>query len=86
MSQQQNGEVETLKVIMKACIILHNMIVEDERNEQNIDCNYDAIEESLRLAVSHERAPELYEFIQNHHYIRDRQTHSQLQADLVEHL
>ncbi|CAL5413495.1 unnamed protein product [Camellia sinensis] len=79
-------KVETLKVIMKACIILHNMIVEDERNEKNIDCNYDAIEESLPLVVSHERTPELYEFIQNHHHIRDRQTHSQLQADLVEHL
>ncbi|CAL5402850.1 unnamed protein product [Camellia sinensis] len=79
-------KVETLKVIMKACIILHNMIVEDERNEQNIDCNYDAIDETLPPAVSHERTPELYDFIQNHHRIRDRQTHSKLQADLVEHL
>ena len=79
-------KVETLKVIMKACIILHNMIVEDERNEQNIDCNYEAIDETLPPAVSHERTPELYDFIQNHHRIRDRQTHSKLQADLVEHL
>ncbi|XP_028068936.1 uncharacterized protein LOC114271522 [Camellia sinensis] len=79
-------KVETLKVIMKACIILHNMIVEDERNEQNIDSNYDAIDETLPPAVSHERTPELYDFIQNHHRIRDRQTHSKLQADLVEHL
>ncbi|KAL7176778.1 hypothetical protein ACSBR2_030179 [Camellia fascicularis] len=71
---------------MKACIILHNMIVDDERNEQNIECNYDTIDETLPLTVSHERTPELYEFIQNHHRIRDRQTHSKLQADLVEHL
>ena len=77
---------ETLSDIMKACIIMHNMIVEDEREIGQLDFNYDMIEENQLVSVSHERTPELYEFIQTHHQIRDRQTHSQLQADLVEHL
>ncbi|XP_028110651.1 uncharacterized protein LOC114309152 [Camellia sinensis] len=77
---------ETLKDIMKACIILHNMIIENKQNVNNIDFNYDAIDGSPPLSVSHKCTSELYEFIQNHHYIRDRQTHSKLQEDLIEHL
>ena len=77
---------ETLNYIMKACIIMHNMIIEDERYGGQPDFNYDVIDENQHVHVSHERTSELYEFIQTHHQIRDRQTHSQLQADLVEHL
>ena len=77
---------ETLNYIMKACIIMHNMIIEDERYGGQLDFNYDVIDENQHVHVSHERTSELYEFIQTHHQIRDRQTHSQLQADLVEHL
>ncbi|KAF8400427.1 hypothetical protein HHK36_013725 [Tetracentron sinense] len=78
---------ETLKDIMKACIIIHNMIVEDERDFNGAkDFNYDAIDESPHAPVSHERTTELMEFIRGIHRIRDRGTHSQLQSDLVEHL
>ncbi|KAF8393073.1 hypothetical protein HHK36_021314 [Tetracentron sinense] len=78
---------ETLKDIMKACIIIHNMIVEDERDVNGAeDFNYDAIDESPHAPVSHERTTELMEFIRGIHRIRDRGTHSQLQSDLVEHL
>ncbi|XP_020242995.1 uncharacterized protein LOC109821221 [Asparagus officinalis] len=79
-------EDERKKNIMQACIIMHNMIVEDERNDDYIDFTYDAAEEAPTISVSHERTIDLCEFIQNHHRIRDRQTHSQLQLDLVEHL
>lgn len=78
---------ETLKDIMKACIILHNMIIEDERELVGLDYDYDTTDKSPPPAtVSHERTTELCEFIQMHRRIRDRETHSQLQVDLVEHL
>ena len=77
---------ETLNDIMKACIIMHDMIIEDERHGDQPDFNYDVIEENQPIHVSHERTRELYEFIRTHHQIRDWQTHSQLQADLVKHL
>ncbi|XP_028106044.1 uncharacterized protein LOC114305092 [Camellia sinensis] len=76
-----------LKYIMKACIILHNMIIEDERDDNGVkDFNYDQIDDSPHVTVLQERTTELMAFIQCHHNIRDRQTHSHLQSDLVEHL
>ncbi|XP_028075495.1 uncharacterized protein LOC114277752 [Camellia sinensis] len=76
-----------LKYIMKACIILHNMIIEDERDDNGVkDFNYDQIDDSPHVTVLQERTIELMEFIQCHHNIRDRQTHSHLQSDLVEQL
>ncbi|RWR76319.1 putative nuclease HARBI1 [Cinnamomum micranthum f. kanehirae] len=76
---------QTLHHIMKACI-MHNMIVEDECNK-SLPPNYDAREgECCDLAVSRDHTAEFQDFIQNHLRIRDKRTHSQLQADLVEHL
>nr|AAS07307.1 hypothetical protein [Oryza sativa Japonica Group] len=73
-----------LKEIMIACIILHNMIVEDEKDDEGLDYNYD--DEGERVTPLHTPIAELQDFIQNHHNIRNRQTHSQLQEDLVDHL
>ncbi|CAL5373544.1 unnamed protein product [Camellia sinensis] len=76
-----------LKYIMKTCIILHNMIIEDERDDNGVkDFNYDQIDDSPHVTVLQERTTELMKFIQCHHNIRDRQTHSHLQSDLVKHL
>jgi hypothetical protein len=69
--------------IMMACIIMYNMIVEDE-SEENNDFNYDQMGE--RVIVSHDDAPELDAFITNYHKIKDKETHTQLQEDLIEHL
>ncbi|XP_028116650.1 uncharacterized protein LOC114314374 [Camellia sinensis] len=80
-------DLQTLTDIMKACVILHNMIIEDERDdggEQNID--YEQIDKIPLSQVSLERTPDIMEFIQQHRRIRDRETHSRLQSDLVEHL
>ncbi|XP_060673909.1 uncharacterized protein LOC132804044 [Ziziphus jujuba] len=77
---------ETLKDIMKACIILHNMIVEDEQHDIYLDYYYDALDATLTISVSHEPTIELLNFIQRHHLIRDRNIHSQLQQDLIEHI
>ncbi|XP_062154342.1 uncharacterized protein LOC133862526 [Alnus glutinosa] len=78
---------ETLTYIMKACIIIRNMIVEDERNTDDAsDIDYEQIDETPYIQISHEHTPGFLEFIKRHVNIRDRQTHSQLQSDLIEYL
>ena len=70
---------ETLQDIMKACVILHNMIVEDERDvNEAVELDYEQ--------MSWEHTNEFIEFIEIHQCIRDHEIHSQLQTDLVEHL
>ena len=78
-------KLEVLKDIMKACIILHNMIVEDERNANELDFTYDTMDESPTVVVIPERSSELLQFINTQHCIRDKEIHSKLQADLVKH-
>ena len=78
---------KTLHDIMKACIILHNIIIEDERDEaETVDLDYEQIDEILCTPMSLELTNEFMEFIQVHQCIRDREVHSQLQMNLVEHL
>jgi hypothetical protein len=80
-------QIETLKDIMTACIILHNMIIEDERHIDEVERgDYQQFNETTLDPVSHAPTLEFMDFIQRHHQIRDRETHSQLQSDLVEHL
>uniref|UniRef100_A0A2N9IUF7 Nuclease HARBI1 n=1 Tax=Fagus sylvatica TaxID=28930 RepID=A0A2N9IUF7_FAGSY len=50
------------------------------------DDDYEQVPESIPIPVSREPTIEVQNFIQSHIRIRDRETHSQLQADLVEHL
>ena len=78
-------KLEVLKDIMKACIILHNMIIEDERNANELDFTYDTMDESPTAVVIPERSSELLQFINTQHCIRDKEIHSKLQVDLVEH-
>jgi hypothetical protein len=68
---------------MTACIIMHNMIVEDEIEEED-DLNYDHMGE--KVIVSHDHALELEAFIANYRKIKDNETHTQLQEDLIEQL
>jgi hypothetical protein len=74
---------DSLGNIMMSCIIMHNMIVEVESEEDN-DFNYDQMGE--RVTMSHDDAPELDAFIANYHKIKDKETHTHLQEDLIEHL
>ncbi|XP_038687537.1 uncharacterized protein LOC119986918 [Tripterygium wilfordii] len=73
-------KTDTLDDIMMACIILHNMIVEDERESyQQVDISvYDQINESLPLTETSNEKPEVMNFINRHHQIIDREVHSQL--------
>ncbi|XP_058223075.1 uncharacterized protein LOC131332791 [Rhododendron vialii] len=83
----RSWSLRTIKDIMKACIILHNMIVEDERDEYVVqDMDYEQSDKVPPIEVLQEQLPDVMEFIQWHRHIRDRGAHSQLKADLIEHL
>ncbi|XP_021315224.1 uncharacterized protein LOC110434815 [Sorghum bicolor] len=76
---------ETLALIMRACIIMHNMIIEDEGYvvdpQERFDYGGDNVE------PEHGRAHRtLEEYIEAHRKIRDKDTHVQLKEDLIEHL
>ncbi len=58
---------------MTACFILHNMIIEDELDYNGVaDLNYDPLDHTPLVEVTHERTTDLVEFIGRHHRIRDR--------------
>ncbi|XP_023901055.2 uncharacterized protein LOC112012916 [Quercus suber] len=81
--------LETFQKIMKACIILHNMIVEDERDDNEVvDLDYEQIDEvdNPPLQVLREQSDGFMSYIERHGRIRDREIHFQLQSDLIEHL
>ncbi|XP_076924048.1 uncharacterized protein LOC143586372 [Bidens hawaiensis] len=55
--------------IMKACVILHNMIIEDEQDDVvNLDIEYDQLEDLLELSRNH--TIDIMDFIQGHLHIR----------------
>lgn len=58
-------DIETLKDIMLTCIVLHNMIVEDERG-QNLDNDYDTCDRIALISISRERTSTFMEFMQLH--------------------
>jgi len=74
---------DIIQLVMTACIIMHNMIVEDEGVDEK-DFIYDDVGE--KMIVSHDATPEFDAFMQNYKKIKDKETHTQLQADLIEHL
>ena len=77
---------------MRACIILHNMIVEDERDEntQYDVSNFQQGEGSRSSHVDLTYSTDIPTNIANQMgvrtIIRDRQAHEQLKGNLVEHI
>ncbi|KAG1463818.1 hypothetical protein G6F56_005204 [Rhizopus delemar] len=67
-----------LHYIMHACIILYNMIVEDERDTALVP-EYDDTPPDFQMS-------ELWRFFRPHQEIRDTQVNFGLQSDLMEHL
>ncbi|KAK9985652.1 hypothetical protein SO802_030603, partial [Lithocarpus litseifolius] len=66
---------------------MHSIPLVDERDEaEAVDLDYEQIDEISCTPMSREPTNEFTEFIQVHQCIRDREVHSQLQMDLVEHL
>ena len=76
-------DTETLENIMKACVIMHNMIIEDE--EPLIPMSASSMVDK-NVEPSHENNRTIDEFIDAHKRIRDNETHHQLKEDLIEHL
>jgi hypothetical protein len=76
----------TLRDIMQACIIMHNMIIEDERELGRQKAPYDKGDDDTSGWVSHEGTSKFSFFLKKHKEIQDPKLHNQLQRDLVEHL
>ncbi|XP_071685313.1 uncharacterized protein [Lolium perenne] len=72
---------KTLVNIMTCCMILHNMIIEDER-ELSLTCFYD----NVGTRVEPQRNPDRIEaFLETHRQIENASTHAQLIYDLKMH-
>ena len=69
---------------MTASVIMHNMIVEDERPECLYDQGFQFQGENV--VPDHGVAATFEQFIQFHEDMRDWETHVRLQNDLVEHM
>ena len=68
-------------------IILYNMIIEDGCHINEVKRgDYEQFNATTLDPMSHSPTLEFIDFIRRHHQIRDRETHSQLQSDLVEYL
>jgi hypothetical protein len=78
-----------LQNVMLACIILHNMIVEDEQEMAAIPLD---LNESGGTSVvlppvfTHGNIPEFADVLRRDSTIRARPTHVELKRDLVEHI
>lgn len=72
---------EDLAIIMRACIILHNMVIESQRDSSILEeFNVDTYIASNRPSSHFEAFLEQYEKVHN------ATLHRQLQDDLIEHL
>ena len=76
---------------MKACIILHNMIVDDERdtyarNFMQLSSYDDVANDISQPELLDDTIAPYWRYIQNNIQLRDRRKHQELQADLVEHI
>jgi len=78
---------EEIGVIMKACMILHNMIVEDEWDNYELAFDYDVVEGTApEPIVNHDHHPCYKAYFQRSKEIRDPDAHATLQTDLIEEI
>ena len=71
--------------LMTCCVILHNMIVEDEGDGVAQTHDFKAPGEEIEI-LEDQDAARLMNFLQTHQNLRDQQVHTQLLNDLVEHM
>ena len=71
--------------IMKRCIILHNMIDEDER-EEHLDFNYDISSPNTPVQIFSTPTNDFQSLLSRHLGIRDKDAYHALRNDLVEHI
>ena len=82
----EQGDLEN---IMLACIILHNMIIEDEKDieDDSFDLNEEATTSTVQPStITQGHDPAMEEVLQRDTEIRDREAHRQLQSDLIDHI
>ena len=70
--------------VINCCVILHNMIIESERDEPVADTEY--YRQGPLADVDHQVPATWANFMTMRQEIRDSTVHTQLQNDLVEHL
>jgi len=75
-----------LHAIMKACIILHNMIIEDEREVQGLENIYDGAPRDVSISRDRLIDFDFESFVARYREVRNEGVHYQLRNDLVEHL
>jgi hypothetical protein len=68
---------------MTGCVIMHNMIIEDGRNDSIYDDDW---EFQVELVEPLGGEASWKYFLQMHNSFRDRTTHNHLQADFVEYM
>jgi hypothetical protein len=72
-----------LKDIMKACIIMHNMVIEDERGEDLPHVyTFNGPDVTPFAGVTTEQR----DFIAAHHRLRDKEGHHKLMKDVINHV
>ncbi|CAN1298565.1 hypothetical protein LINPERPRIM_LOCUS23878 [Linum perenne] len=81
----RSWDIPTLRNIMLSCIILHNMIIEDEQvdefDEMRRDPDYEFAETNLNR-----NGPTLQQYLLRNAMTRDGNEHRRLKKDLIEHL
>jgi hypothetical protein len=70
---------------MRACIILHNMIIDDER-EGDYDDNYHTATSVVAPAVNYEASASLTSILQMEAHLTSGLIFLNLQSDLIEHV
>jgi hypothetical protein len=75
----------TLGLIMRTCVILHNMIIDDER-DTNLQAIYETVDSNVGPAIHNNAPPSLAARIQMDTEMRDSPMYTQLQHDLIEHV
>jgi hypothetical protein len=75
----------TLILIMCARIILHNMIIDDERDD-GYNENYHTVTSVITLSVTYEAPANLTTILQRETYLTSRLMFLNLRADLIKHV
>ncbi|WVZ62358.1 hypothetical protein U9M48_012116 [Paspalum notatum var. saurae] len=76
-----------LNAIMRACVILHNMVIENERDIYQNPKDTSGFEGVDDPPVSHNRdVPAIDKLIDSYNCIKNKETSNRLQQDLIEHL
>jgi hypothetical protein len=75
----------TLNLIMYAYIILHNMIINDER-DSDYDGNYHTVTFFVAPSITYEAPASLTIILQKETHLTSRLMFSNLQSDLIEHV